>query len=52
MASVFKNVMPSDEAIHGKRLQFYYEICAQHCQYRATEKCMGIDFCMIRENFK
>lgn len=47
----FTNVMPSDEAIHAKRLQFYYEVCAHICQYRATEKCMGIDVCMVREHF-
>lgn len=47
----FKNQMPNDEAIHTKRMQFYYEVCAHICQYKATEKCMGIDFCMEREHF-
>lgn len=51
MASVFKNIMPADEALHSKRCQFQYEVCLQHCKYKSTEKCMGIDFCMDREGF-
>lgn len=47
----FNNVMPSDEAIHAKRVQFQYEVCSHLCPYLETEKCMGIDFCMIREQF-
>lgn len=50
---LFENKMPCDEAIHAKRAQFYYEVCAAQkpCEYRATEKCMGIDVCILRERF-
>lgn len=49
----FENKMPNDEHVHARRAQFYYEVCAAQkpCQYRATEKCMGIDVCMVREGF-
>ena len=43
--------MPLDEAVQAKKAQFQYELCLQHCSYHCTEKCLGIDFCMVREGF-
>jgi hypothetical protein len=46
----------SDGAVCDRRERFYKAVCigkitGKPCDWKKTEKCMGVDTCIVRERF-
>lgn len=56
MMEVIIKKSPCDGAMCDRRERFYKAVCigkikGKPCAFKATEKCMGVDTCIIRERF-